>query len=47
MVVDVEVKRNYEGFSVGDCRVSGQEDGEFSLALYTAKAVLPNRSINS
>ena len=43
MTIDVEVKRSTNGFSVGGCRVSGREDGEFRLALHTAIAVLPNR----
>ena len=43
MVIDVEVNKKAKGFSVGGCRIAGQEDGEFRLVIHTAQAVMPYR----
>lgn len=43
MVIDVEVTKHATGFDVGGFRVSGQENAELKVALYTAVAVMPHR----
>ena len=43
MVVDVEVTKHAKGFGVGRARITGQEDAELRLAMYTALALMPHR----
>ena len=42
-VVDVEVTKHAKGFGVGRARITGQEDAELRLAMYTALALMPHR----
>ena len=43
MVADVEVIKSAHGFSIGSCRLTGREDGQYRLAIHSALAVMPGR----